>query len=332
MIRARRIALALSFLCACGSGMADISIVDHIKAYKLLESQEFSQLEAKYSEYALIREIGIMPSTEAELFFFGLYVGGHDAKSDARRELDLARQWTNTSPDSLPAAIQLGRTTLSVVLQQRGNNRANWGEQERLVANALKQLDKVQEPGKTDSVWQSTYIQLLGLNGATASQIAERAKTYLLGESYAGEQFYSDVTSQLVSAGRDARTHVRELATLANSKNTAHDGHAIYAMVYLTALKYDPGLRANPFGPKAMDWKTMDAALTSFAKRFWGSDLYNHHAALACLAGDRARAGPLFLRISQRTLGSPSTWSEYWGGEPAYNRCKTWALGMQHPA
>jgi hypothetical protein len=332
MIRVRCIALALSLLCACGATTAALSISDHIKTYKLLESQDFSQLEARYSEYASIREIGIMPSTEAELFFLGLYIGGHDAKSDARRELDLARQWTNASPDSLPAAIQLGRTTLGVVLRQRGNNSANWNEQERLVADALKQLDKVQALGKTDSVWQSTYIRLLGFNGATASQIAERAKTYLLGDSYAGEQFYSEVISYLVSARGDARTHVRELATLANNKNTAHDDQAIYAMVYITALTHDPGLRANPFGPKAMDWKTMDTALSSFSNRFGDSNLYNHHAALACLAGDKARATPLFLRTLKRYPPASSLWATYWGGEAAYNRCKTWALGVQRPA
>lgn len=332
MIRARCIAFALSLLCVCGSGRAALSIEDHIKAYKLLESQSFSQLETKYSEFASMREIGIMPSTEAELFFLGLYVGGYDAKSDARRELDLARQWTTASPGSLPAAIQLGRSTLNVVLQRHGDNRLNWNEQERLAADAIRQLDKVQKLGKTDSAWQSTYIRLLGFNGATASQIAERAKTYLLGESYAGQQFYEDVVSYLVSTGQDTRAQVRELATLANSKNTAHDQLAVYAMVYLTALRFDPTLRTAPFGPKAMDWNTMDTALTSFAKRFPGTDLDNHHAALACLAGDKARASKLFLQISQRGLAAPSLWARYWGGEAAYNRCKTWALGVQRPA
>lgn len=329
MMRARLLALAL-LMCTGGPCLSAPTWAQHYGAYKLLQSGTFAPLETLYAESAAVQEIGKSGSPEVELFFYALSLGARSNNNQAISDVELARRWVRALPDSLPAAILLGRATIAAIRDSASST--SWNAQDNLISDALKQLDKVKEQGKADSVWHSTSIRLMSLNGASPSQVVEQTKRHLQGPSNPGRRFFEDIVDALELKSSDARAPLRKVAVLAAQRTAQRDGLAMYAVAYLTAFHNAPSIRTDPFRPDVTDWKTLDAALSDLEKHYPYRQQINHHAALSCLARDKARAAELFTQLSQPDAMDPWIWKYYWQGDTTYNRCKTWALGKQLPA
>ena len=71
-----------------------------------------------------------------------------------------------------------------------------------------------------------------------------------------------------------------------------------------------------------MEWSKTNLALIDLYTRYPNPGVLNHHAILACLAGDKPATAALLRRIGARP---DRAWWKFWRGEPLYERCKAWA-------
>lgn len=249
----------LLYLGMAGTGLAQPTFRDYMGAYQLLERQAFSQVE---SLYAAASEQPATNSSRngAESFFSALRarsggVGGNTPEATAA--WDVARQWVQASPTSVPAAIFLGR----LAVRDAPANR-DWAAQERQTSEAIQALDKVKEQGRKDPMWNATYIALKTMGGATPAQTVALVKAHLPAMSEPGEMFFEEVVTALDLKSTDALPQLRELADMAVQRTAKTRGKGMHAVIYLSAFFHAPALRLAPFKPGVTDWNTMDTALT----------------------------------------------------------------------
>jgi hypothetical protein len=326
----RLLAAALLLWAASGNCMAKPSWAEYLKSYKLLESGAFTQLEALHARSTAIKDVDDLGYTEVEKFFDGLVVGAHSITSQPSVVLEHARQWVKASPDSMAAAIVLGRLTIQW-LDSWFQKKPSWAEQERLIAEARQQMERFKERGKNHPEWHSAYIRLMALNGAGPSQVMESTKLHLQGQSIPGRLYFADIVQALDIGTSGAFPQLRELAVLASQKSGQRDGLAMYAVVYLAAFDFAPNLRTDFFRPEMTDWRTLDSALIDLEKHYPANWQRHYHAALSCQARDKARASVLFSQLSRPDVEQSELWKSRLGGEAVYNRCKSWALGRSEP-
>lgn len=317
----------LLYLGMAGNGLAQPTFRDYMGAYQLLERQAFSQVE---SLYAAASEQPATHSSRngAESFFSALRarsggVGGNTPEATAA--WGVARQWVQASPASVPAAIFLGR----LAVRDAPANR-DWAAQERQTSEAIQALDKVKEQGRKDPMWNSTYIALQTMGGATPAQTLALVKAHLPAMAEPGEMFFEEVVTALDLKSTDALPQLRELADLAVQRTAKTRGKGMHAVIYLSAFFHAPALRLAPFRPGVTDWATMDTALTDLSSHRPSTTDLVQHAAMACVAQDRKRTTELIGR-APGTNGPEAAFWRAWGGEPFYERCKAWAFGRLVP-
>ncbi len=311
-----------------GTCVAQPTFRDYLDAYQSLERQEFAEVERLYA-IASQQPASNSSRNGAESFFSALRVGsggtgGNTPKAAAA--WNLALQWIQASPNSVPAAIFLGR----LAMRDAPANR-DWVAQEHQTAHATRALEEVKEQGRLDPMWSATYIALKSMSGATPAQTLALVKAHLPAMSEPGEMFFEEVVAALNLKSTDAVSQLRELSNLAVQRTANTQGTGMHAVIYLAAFHHWPALRLNPFKPGLTDWKTIDTSLTDLGNRRQDSINQVHHAALACLAQDRKRVVELLTGLPEPKGISTSIWRS-WGGEPFYQRCKTWAYGQPVPA
>ncbi|KRD55145.1 hypothetical protein ASE52_02370 [Acidovorax sp. Root275] len=328
----RRASLAVAYALLLYPGTADTSLAqpsfhDYMDAYPRLQRQEFAQVESLYAT-AVQQPAAKSSRNGAESFFSALRArsGGAGGNTpEATAAWGLARQWVQASPNSVPAAIFLGR----LAVRDAPANR-DWAAQERQTTEAIKALDKVREQGRTDPMWNSTYIALQTMGGATPAQTLAMVKAHLPAMSEPGEMFFEDVVAALDLKSTDALSQLKELSELAVQRTAKTQGTGMHAVIYLAAFHHMPALRLNPFKPGLIEWETIDAALTDLSNQRPNSINQVHHAALACLAQDRKRAIELLTGLFEPKDINTAIWNS-WGGEVFYQRCKVWAYGQPVP-
>lgn len=329
MMWARLLTTAM-LLWASGNCLATPLWREYLASYRLLESGSFVQVEALHAKSLVIKEIDKSGQSEPQLFYSGLVGGAYSGGATSPDMVGHAQRWIKSSPESMAAAIALGRFTVAW-LQNGYDNLPSWAEQDRMVSDALQQLDRFKKPGNAHSEWHSVYARIMALDGATPSQVMERVKLHLQGDAMPGRQFFEDIVHALSLPSSNALPQLRELAMLASQKSGKRDGLAMYAAVYITALDVHPAIRLNPFRSNVTDWKTLDAAISDLQTHYPSYAQANYHAALSCLARDKARASVLLGPAAQPGANDTSLWKTYWG-EGMYERCKAWALGESAPA
>lgn len=318
----------LVYLSTAGTGLAQPSFGDYLEAYPRLQRQEFAQVESLYAA-ALQQPAANSSRNGAESFFSAMRAGSGGAGGNTPETAaawSVARQWVQASPTSVPAAIFLGR----LAVRDAPANR-DWTAQERQTAEALKALGQVKDQGRKDPMWNATTIALQTMGGATPAQTLAVVRAHLSTMSEPGEMFFEEVVAALDLKSTDALPQLRELADLAVQRTATTRGKGMHAVIYLSAFFHAPALRLAPFKPGVTDWSTMDAALTDLLQYRPSSTDLVQHAAMACLAQDRKRTTELIRRAPPAT-GMEAPFWKVWGGEPFYERCKTWALGRQVPA
>ncbi len=322
------LAVAALFGGMVGTCLAQPTFRDYLDAYQSLERQEFAEVERLYA-IASQQPATNSSRNGAESFFSALRAGsggkgGNTPKTAAA--WNLAQQWIQASPRSVPAAIFLGRLAI-----RDAPANPDWVAQEHQTADATRALEEVKEQGRMDPMWSATYIALKSLGGATPAQTLALVKAHLPAMSEPGEMFFEEVVAALNLKSTDALPQLRELSTLAVQRTAKTRGMGMHAVIYLAALHHWPALRLNPFKPGLTDWRTIDTSLTDLSNRRPDSINQVHHAALACLAQDRRRAVELLTGLPEPKGISTAIWRS-WGGDPFYQRCKTWAYGQPVPA
>lgn len=314
-------------LCLAGACATKPTLLDYLDLYKALENQEFSQLGARYAMAAGM-EIDASGVSGSDLFFLGMQagIGRRDDAARAAAALNLARQWVASAPRSVPAAIVMGR-----IIVRDAPRVADWTEQGRLIAEALKALEAVKENAQKDPAWTSTYARLKSLDGATPSQVIELTRNHLAGMSEPGEWFFEEIVSALELKSTEALPELRELAILAVQRSGKARGTSMLAVIYTSAFDALPALRSNPFKAGMPDWQTMDRAYTELNKLRPDRVIQIHQAALACKAQDKDRTAELLDLLPAPTSLDQITWGP-WGGDVFRSRCEDWVRGDRMPA
>lgn len=315
-------------LCVGGACAAKPTLLDYLDLYKLLEDKEFSQLDARYA-IATGTQTDASGVSGSDLFFLGMQagIGRRDDVARAAAALKLARQWVASAPRSVPAAIVMGR-----IIVRDAPRIADWTEQGRLIAEALKALEAVKESNaQKDPAWTSTYARLISLDGATPSQVIELTRNQLAGMSEPGEWFFEEIVGALELKSTEALPELRELATLAVHRSDKARGTSMLAVIYTSAFDALPALRSNPFKAGMPDWQTMDRAYTDLNKLRPDRVIQIHQAALACKAQDKNRTAELLDLLPAPSSMDQLTWAP-WGGDVFRSRCEEWVRGDSMPA
>lgn len=315
-------------LCVTGACATKPTLLDYLDLYKTLENKEFSQLDARYAMAAGM-EADASGVSGSDLFFLGMHagIGRRDDAARAAAALDLARQWVASAPRSVPAAIVMGR-----IIVRDAPRIADWTEQGRLIAEALKALEAVKENNaQNDPAWTSTYARLKSLDGATPSQVIELTRNHLAGMSEPGEWFFEEIVGALELKSTEALPELRELAILAVQKSYKTRGTSMLAVIYTSAFDALPALRSNPFKAGMPDWQTMDRAYTELNKLRPDRVIQIHQAALACKAQDKNRTAELLDLLPAPSSLDQATWGP-WGGDVFRKRCEDWVHGDRMPA
>lgn len=324
--------LLISTTCCSIAQPTDGKIQLEIHAPKLLASKNYKQLDAIYEEIFLHQEQQKNRNSNSEIFFQVIadwnYSYGLPPSADL---VAVGLEWTSASPNSVPAAIYLGRVTAKSVARlkqldyKKPQSTESWAIQDSLIAQAQMHLQRVNSQGASDAMWHATYLTLMSLDGATAQQVLSKYKEALAKIPNPTSEFFQSAANALDLSATNAFSELREIATLAAAKTMKREGMAMYAVVYSTAIKSMYELKRNPFQKDGADWSTMDIALSDLYQRYPSQDIKNLHPVLACLARDKARTAQLLLKLPLEQV--QATWSSWPGTERLYERCKTWALG-----
>lgn len=310
-----------------GTGLTQPSFIDYLDAYPRLQQQEFTKVESLYA--AAVQQSAVNSNRNGVESFFGALragsggVGGNTPEATAA--WNVARQWVQTFPNSVPAAIFLGRLAV-----RDAGALSDWTEQERRAAEAMNALDHVEEPGRKDPMWNATYIALQAMRGSSPTQTLAFVKARLPIMSEPGEMFFEEVVAALQLRSTDALPQLRELAYLAIQRTEKKRGKGMHAVVYLSAFFHAPALRLAPFKHGVTDWSIMDQALTDLLKYRPSASDQVQHAAMACVAQDKRRAIELLGRAPGNSGPEAAIWRA-WGGDAFYERCKAWAFGPSLP-
>lgn len=328
MMQSARLVVFLLVFSLMDSVLAEQDSSDLLAAYRSLERQEFGQVERLYAE--AIQRSSVNPgSNEAELFFRNLRWGSGGAGGNtpqAAAAWNLALQWVQASPTSVPAARFLGQLAVRDAVSN-----TDWSAQERQVNDAIVALERVKSAGHKDPMWHSVYVALKAMNGATPEQTLAHIRAHLPSMAEPGEVFFQEVVAAFDLQSTDALFQLKELAELAVKRTSGTRGTGMHAVIYLAAFRFAPALRLRPFSPAITDWRTMDKALLDLERHRPDNLIRVQHAALACLAQDRSRAVGLLTRLGEPNSIDSAVWS-FWGGESFYQRCKTWGYGRSAPA
>lgn len=307
------------------------------QASKLFPNRDFEKLNALYQEISAIQEPDKNGETRLEKFFKNFTETSFNHGMPPTTDLvAVGTDWVNAYPDSVAAAVYLGRVTRNAVRQiiyldrKKPGSTESWATQEAMINKALVQLERVRTQGATDAMWHATYITLISMNGATSQRKLRAYSDALAKIPNPAPDFFQSATNALDLRETKAFPELREMAALAASKTSAREGMAMYAVVYITAIQSTYDLKVAPFGRSGATWPIMDTALSDLYQRYPSQDTQNLHPILACLAQDKARTAQLLLQLPADKV--QRMWASWPGTTQLYERCKGWALGPAKPA
>ncbi len=306
------------------------------QAPKLFANRDFEKLNALYQEISAIQEPDKNGETRLEKFFKNFTETSFNHGMPPTTDLvAVGTDWVNAYPDSVAAAVYLGRVTRNAVRQiiyldrKKPGATESWATQEGMISKALVQLERVRTQGATDAMWHATYITLISMNGATSQRKLRAYSDALAKIPNPASDFFQSATNALDLRETKAFPELREMAALAAAKTSAREGMAMYAVVYITAIRSTYDLKVAPFGRNGANWPIMDTALSDLYQRYPSQDTQNLHPILACLAKDKARTAQLLLQLPADKV--QGMWASWPGTKQLYESCKAWALGPSKP-
>lgn len=304
------------------------------QAPKLFANRDYEKLNALYQEISAIQERD--KNGEARLEKFLKIFAENSFNQPATDLVGLGTDWVSAYPDSVAAAVYLGRATSDTVRRiiyldrKKPGSTESWATQEAMINKALVQLERVRTQGATDAMWHATYLTLISMNGATSQRKLRAYSDALAKIPNPASDFFQSATNALDLRETKAFPELREMAALAAAKTSAREGMAMYAVVYITAIQGNYDLKVAPFGRNGANWPIMDTALSDLYQRYPSQDTQNLHPILACLAKDKARTAQLLLQLPADKV--QGMWASWPGTTQLYERCKGWALGPAKPA
>ncbi|WP_428001446.1 hypothetical protein [Acidovorax sp.] len=306
------------------------------QAPKLFANRDYEKLNALYQEISAIQERDKNGEARLEKFFQTFADNSFNHGMPPSTDLvAVGIDWVSTYPDSVAAAVYLGRVTGNAVRRIIHLDRTkpgateNWAIQEGMINKALVQLERVRTQGATDAMWHATYLTLISLNGATSQRKLRAYSDALAKIPNPASDFFQSATNALDLRETKAFPELREMAALAAAKTSVREGMSMYAVVYITAIQSTYDLKVAPFGRNGANWPIMDTALSDLYQRYPSQDTQNLHPILACLAKDKARTAQLLLKLPADKV--QDIWASWPGARQLYERCKGWALGPFKP-
>lgn len=293
--------------------------IDQAQVKALFASARFSELEAVYAPLVPARTRNRWGEFHSEEFFRSLDARGSAHTDEAWAIFDnLTSRWLEHSPAAPAAAI-----AKALGLIERASDldiKHSWTDIDGLVQRAQESLERVRATSVKDPTWHAAMLDVARMQGGNEARLRAEVFAAVGGESWALSPYLA--AAHAFSLDRPQSLGLlAELAALAVRHTKRGDGQSMYARVYLGAVPWYPAIRANPFGAGHMDWAKLNPAMSDLHTHFPQQHLLNQHAALACLAGDRATASTLIERIGTSPIRA--SW-DYWGGVPLYDNCREW--------
>jgi hypothetical protein len=306
-------AWSLALACAIASAQA-VPQPDGPRA--LLLAGRFADLEQLYvKESASTARRGTeMPSV---FYFHRMQLGLH---AQAWEQDDQAtRRWLHAFPRSVPAAIarSYALTRRTRTLESRGE----WGKIDALLKEQRVLLAGVRKQAAKDVTWHTLHVSLGRHAGWPLARIKAAIEDAMRADA-TSMYFYDAAAYALMPDSRQSPESLAWLARTAAAHTRATHGLAMYASIYLWTVDRSVEIRRQPFTTGLIDWPLMDQGLADLHERQPGPGILNHHAALACLAGDKARTAAMLGKMGTQSM--EPIWKD-WGGAPLLERCKRFA-------
>ncbi|HUJ99646.1 MAG TPA: hypothetical protein VLV85_15455 [Stellaceae bacterium] len=294
-------------------------------------AQNFTRLDAMEDELRRTRRRTSSGIWYLDLFYAGIEASvARDVRSDDTWPAAAARfqRWAQAFPNSRAAHIAYARALISRAWFYRGAAYADavppeaWAPFRRYARLAADELSAHKAAADVDPMWYATMLDV-----ARALDWPKQNFRDLLHEAMTAEpDFYPTYFAALPYLLPQWHGSLREVESFADEAVVAtrqSEGTSMYARIYWYLSQTCCG--DEIFARTLDSWPKMRAAFDDMIARYPDGWNVNNYARFACLAGDRATAKRLFLRLGDAAM------TEVWTPPGLFERCRSWATGGGRP-
>lgn len=313
----RRLLLCLWLMLAADLAQAQQPL-NQAQIRQWFEAGQFGEIESTYARVLSARSRNRWGEFESEEILRVLTVPSTTATTASLGVLEAqAEKWW--SRDMAPLAC-IVRATLILWQVDLLEGSAPWSVIEPKVVDASMLLLHAQPVSARDPNWHAAQLAVARFEGWEDARLWPALRAATRAEPWALTPYLSAIQT-LAEDDRQGLQRTVEMAEYALSLTGASEGSSMYARIMLRAPRWFEPLRRAPFAAGHMKWPLMHQGLKDLEARYPSIYPLDHHAALACVAGDKGATTVLLERIGP--LPVLKDW-EFWGGKPLHERCKTW--------
>lgn len=291
--------------------------VDQSQLRQWLQAGQYGEIESTYTRVLAARTRNRWGEFHSEEIIRVLSVPATTATVAGFNALEAqAVEWLSRALSPLAALV---RATVIVRRIDFVAGAAPWSEIETQVRDAGMMMEIARRPGR-DPNWHAAYLGVARLEGWENGRLYPALSAAINAEPWALSPYLAAAVALSYDHERGLAKTV-EMAEYALRMTRAGDGASMYARILLHSADWFGPLQNRPFASGHMQWPLMHQGLKDLEAQYPSIYLLDHHAALACVAGDKGAAKVLMERIGP--LPAHERW-EFWGGRALYSRCKEW--------
>ncbi|RYF40811.1 MAG: hypothetical protein EOO25_11615 [Comamonadaceae bacterium] len=320
----RRLLLCLCLVLAAGLAQAQ-QPWNQAQIRQWFDAGQFGEIESTYARVLAARTRNRWGEFQTEEILRVLTVPTSTATTASLSLLEeKAQDWW--SRDMAPLACIVRATLILRRLDLLGRS-APWTAVEAQVRDAAGLLVQAQAASTRDPNWHAAQLEVARLEGWEDARLWPALRAATRAEPWALSPYLAALRT-LAEDNRQGLERTLEMAAYALSLTSASEGSSMYARIMLRAPRWFQPLRSDPFAAGHIQWPLMHQGLKDLEARYPGIYPLNHHAALACLAGDKGATTLLLGRVGAQPVARE--W-EFWGGKTLHERCKTWIQMPDQP-